>query len=122
MHALDGHVDVVADAEALTDTIPPGSYDYVVSTSMLEHTPHPWKVLDEVYKVLRPGGILYVSVPWMYPLHAEPNDYWRFSVPCLHIDRANRKLLSISGCEAFVYMYVRTSTYKHNKAIRSTDP
>lgn len=76
-------VDVVADAEALTDTIPPGSYDYVVSTRMLEHTPHPWKVLDEVYKVLRPGGILYVSVPWMYPLHAEPNDYWRFSVPCL---------------------------------------
>jgi SAM-dependent methyltransferase len=60
-------VDIVADAEALTDTISPGSYDYVVSTSMLEHTPHPWKVLDEMYKVLRPGGVLYVSVPWIYP-------------------------------------------------------
>ena len=76
-------VDIVADAESLSSVIPAGSYDYVVSTSMLEHTPHPWKVVEEVYKVLRPGGVFYVSVPWMYPLHAEPNDYWRFSLPCL---------------------------------------
>jgi SAM-dependent methyltransferase len=77
------HVDIVADAEALSAVIPEGSYDYVVSTSMLEHTLHPWRVLEEVYKVLRPGGILYLSAPWMFPLHGEPHDYWRFSLPCL---------------------------------------
>lgn len=77
------HVDIVADAESLSASIPEGSYDYVVSTSMLEHTPHPWRVVEEVYKVLRPGGILYLSAPWMFPLHGEPHDYWRFSLPCL---------------------------------------
>jgi SAM-dependent methyltransferase len=77
------HVDVVADAESLSEVVPEGSYDYVVSTSMLEHTLHPWKVLEEVHKVLRPGGILYLSVPWMFPLHGEPHDYYRFSLPCL---------------------------------------
>lgn len=77
------HVDIVADAEALSKTIPEGSYDYVVSTSMLEHTPHPWRVVEEVFKVLRPGGIFYLSAPWMFPLHGEPHDYWRFSLPCL---------------------------------------
>jgi SAM-dependent methyltransferase len=77
------HVDIVADAEALSASIGEASYDYVVSTSMLEHTPHPWKVVEEVFKVLRPGGIFYLSAPWMFPLHGEPHDYWRFSRPCL---------------------------------------
>jgi SAM-dependent methyltransferase len=77
------HVNLVADAEELTRVIAPNSYDYVVCTSMLEHTPHPWKVVSEVFKVLRPKGIFYLTVPWMFPLHLEPMDFWRFSIPGL---------------------------------------
>ncbi len=75
------HVDYVVNAEEMSAVLP--QFDYVVSTSMLEHTPHPWKVVEEVYKTLRPGGIFYLAVPWMFPLHGEPYDYWRFSLPCL---------------------------------------
>lgn len=73
------NVDVVADAEAMGRVIPEGSFDFVVSTSMVEHTSHPWLVLQECFKVLSLGGVLYVDAPWMYPLHGEPNDFFRFS-------------------------------------------
>jgi SAM-dependent methyltransferase len=77
------HVDIVADAEKLSATFDEASFDVVVSTSMLEHTPHPWTVFDQVRRVLKPGGLFYVSVPWIFPLHGEPDDYWRFSLPGL---------------------------------------
>jgi SAM-dependent methyltransferase len=77
------NVDIVADAETMSNVIPSESFDYVVSMSMLEHTHHPWRVLAEVRKVLKSGGVLYLSVPWIYPFHGEPHDFWRFSVPCI---------------------------------------
>jgi SAM-dependent methyltransferase len=85
------HVDVVADAEALSASFAAASFDYVVSTSMLEHTPRPWKVVEEVAKVLKPGGLLFVAAPWIFPLHGEPQDYWRFSMPGL------RRLVTDAG-------------------------
>jgi SAM-dependent methyltransferase len=73
------HVDVVADAEVMSLVLGEGSFDYVVSTSMLEHTKHPWRVIAQTMAVLRPGGVSYTAAPWMYPLHGEPHDYFRFS-------------------------------------------
>ncbi len=73
------HVDVVADAEEMAAMLGPASFDYVVSTSMLEHTHHPWLVFEQVFEVLRPGGLFYVEAPWMFPLHGEPHDFFRFS-------------------------------------------
>src|SRR5688572_192037 len=40
------YVDQVADAEKLSSFFPANSVDFVVSQSMLEHTPHPWRVLS----------------------------------------------------------------------------
>lgn len=77
------HVDVVADAESMSSTLAAGSFDYVVSTSMVEHTRRPWLVFSEAFCVLDEGGILYLDAPWIYPLHGEPHDYYRFSEDCL---------------------------------------
>jgi SAM-dependent methyltransferase len=85
------NVDLVMDAETMSETIPHGTFDYVVSTSMLEHTPRPWKVVDSIASVLKPGGICLLSVPWMFPLHGEPDDFWRFSMQGL------RRLVFASG-------------------------
>lgn len=73
-------VDMVVDAEILSEHFEEASFDLVLSTSMLEHTPRPDSVFCEVNKVLKPGGLFFVEVPWIYPLHAEPYDYWRFSM------------------------------------------
>ncbi len=69
--------DVRLDAENLD--LPDESFDGVVCESMFEHVEHPERVVSEIRRILRPGGRLLMLNPWMYPYHAAPDDYRRFS-------------------------------------------
>jgi SAM-dependent methyltransferase len=71
-------VDLVADAHDMP-MVPSGSVDCVVSVSTLEHVRHPFKVVSELYRILKPGGLIYVNVPFIFPFHADPDDFYRFS-------------------------------------------
>ncbi len=71
-------VDLVANAETLP--FPTGSIDAIVCESLLEHVPRPQKIVDEMYRVLKPGGGIYIVIPFVYPFHASPNDFQRWSV------------------------------------------
>ncbi len=53
--------------------------DAVVCTEVLEHVPAPERVLAEAHRLLRPGGRSIVSVPFMSPIHADPDDYQRYT-------------------------------------------
>lgn len=76
-------VDIVADAQDMPQ-IPSESADCVLLVSILQHMPHPQKAVDEAFRVLRSGGILYVNVPFIFFYHRDPEDYNRFSVAGLH--------------------------------------
>jgi len=56
---------------------PGASFDIVVCDAVLEHVSHPQKAVDELFRVLRPGGLVWVGLPWMQPFHEMPKDYWR---------------------------------------------
>ena len=71
------HVDVVADAHHLP--FQTNEFDCVVCIAVLEHVLNPTQVVKEVHRVLKPGGLFLVSVPFIYPLHDVPSDYWRFT-------------------------------------------
>jgi SAM-dependent methyltransferase len=80
-------VDLVANAEELP--LADNSVDAVVCESLLEHVPDPVKIVGEMYRVLKPGGAMYIVVPFVYPFHACPNDFQRWSVTGLrHLLRA----------------------------------
>lgn len=55
------------------------SIDCVLCISVLEHSSDPFAILLECCRVLKIGGVLFVSTPWMFESHMEPHDYWRFS-------------------------------------------
>jgi len=55
------------------------SLPFVHCEALLEHVPEPHKVVDEVYRVLKPGGQAFFYVPFLYPYHESPDDYFRFT-------------------------------------------
>jgi len=70
--------EVFADARRLP--IADRSVDAVLLFEVLEHVWPASLVLAEVRRVLKPNGRLYLSVPFLYPIHDAPNDFQRFTV------------------------------------------
>jgi len=76
-------VDLVEDVEDLS--LPDASVGTVLALSTFEHVPHFWKGLDEVRRVLRPGGALLLACPFYFHVHSYPSDYWRFTPEALEL-------------------------------------
>lgn len=57
------------------------SVDCYVCNAILEHVPEPELAIYEMYRTLRPGGMIWVEVPFTQPFHAHPHDYSRVTVP-----------------------------------------
>lgn len=55
------------------------SVDCILCTEVLEHLPRPERCVDEMHRLLRDGGLVLASVPFLYPVHADPYDYQRFT-------------------------------------------
>ncbi len=62
-------------------TIPlePASADCALATELLEHCSDPEAVLRATFRVLKPGGFLFLTVPFLWPLHSVPRDEYRFT-------------------------------------------
>ena len=55
------------------------SIDSAMATEVLEHCPDPSLVLKEIYRVLKPGGAFFLTVPFLWPLHDIPYDEFRYT-------------------------------------------
>lgn len=69
--------DVQADGAALP--FADGTFDAVICGELLEHVPDPLHILQGVYRALKPGGVVLISVPFLFPMHSQPNDYARYT-------------------------------------------
>ena len=59
--------------------IPSEHFDIVVCTEVLEHTLQPFDAVDEIYRILKPGGKALISVPYNFRIHGPLPDCWRFT-------------------------------------------
>lgn len=73
------------------------SVKLIIMQEVLEHVADFSVMLQEIWRVLKPDGILYCQVPFQIGFHPGPKDYWRFSRQALeHIfSKPNWELLTI---------------------------
>jgi SAM-dependent methyltransferase len=62
-----------------------GTFDTALCTEVLEHIQDPAAFLVRIFRCLRPGGRLLLTVPFAARWHFIPYDYWRFTPSSLHL-------------------------------------
>lgn len=67
------------------------SVDSAMATEVLEHCPDPLLVLREIRRVIKPGGVFFFTVPFLWPLHDVPRDEYRYTPFALE------RLLEVAG-------------------------
>jgi len=74
------------------------SYDTAICIEVLEHVPDPFQAMREISRILKPGGVLILSVPHLSRLHDEPHDYYRYTrygIRCL-LEQGELIVLSVN--------------------------
>lgn len=76
---IDPKLNPTFVASAETMPFSNSTFDTILSSQMLEHVLRPANCLNEISRVLKPNGLLVLTVPQQNELHSEPDDYWRFT-------------------------------------------
>jgi len=74
----DAHPDVFGEAQNLP--FRSGQFDTVILLEVLEHLDQPEAALQEALRLVKAGGIIIVSTPFLYPLHDAPWDFQRWTL------------------------------------------
>ena len=84
---------------------------------VLEHTTNPLKAVNNIYKIINKGDFVLASVPFIFHIHDEPHDYFRFTkfgLKLLFKDFANVKIYERNGwLEAIFVIFIRLEKEKN---------
>ncbi len=79
------HVDHEVDLNRPID-LAGAAYDVIILSDVLEHLLRPQVLWGELARLLRPGGVVLLNVPFMYWLHEQPHDYHRYTEHALRAE------------------------------------
>jgi len=72
------HLDYAVDLNGPIP-LPDGQFDTILATDVLEHISRPAHLFQEISRLLRANGVLIAGVPFLYWIHEEPHDYYRYT-------------------------------------------
>ena len=118
------HEDLPAvDIQAPADDLPvqDGTLDAVLLTQVLEHLADPAKALGELFRVLRPGGRIYLTAPHVWELHELPYDFYRYTEAGLRhlLERAGFEEVDVTArndCFSTLAQLMRNMTHVMGRA------
>jgi SAM-dependent methyltransferase len=76
--AFGPRTDLICDGHALP--FADGAFDAVVCQAVLEHVVDPPRVVEEIWRVLAPGGLVYSEIPFMQQVHEGAYDFTRYTM------------------------------------------
>jgi len=102
-------------------------FDIVLMAEVLEHLENPSKVLQESYRITKVSGKIIATMPFLYPIHADPYDYQRWTPERikLEFEKAGfiiEKIVPMGSVFAVIYdlLYVSLGmASKNRKALKN---
>lgn len=78
-------------------------YDMILLTQVIEHLPDPLRVLQELYRLLKDHGQLWLSGPLFFPEHEQPYDFYRYTQFGLRylVEHAGFEVLDLQPLEGY---------------------
>lgn len=110
-----GDVTFVCNLEHIP--VKPEQYDAVILTQVIEHLPRPTIVLEEINRILKPEGKLWLSSPLFFPEHEIPYDFYRYTRYGLRrlVEQAGFEIIELQPLEG----YGATFSFQLRMAIRN---
>ncbi len=105
-------LDLFASAFALP--LAEGSVDSVLCAAVLEHLEEPESAIGEAFRVLKPGGMAVYTVPFIWHLHEEPRDFYRFTKYGLRylFEKKGFHVLELTALSGFWVTFLQLLVYK----------
>lgn len=92
--------DYIADLCEHNYHIPNDSFDYIFCNEVLEHTLNPFLAVDELYRIVKKDGYVFVTTPFNFRIHGPLPDCWRFTVHGLKQLFKNFEIIRVDSLES----------------------
>jgi SAM-dependent methyltransferase len=76
---VDIVLDLTEDFDVINRKLDGRSFGTIICLSVLEHCQQPFKMAENLCRLLKPGGNICISAPFAWEFHGYPSDYWRFT-------------------------------------------
>ncbi len=76
---VDVQIDIIGDIEILKNAFGYQSFKTIICCSVLEHIDDIFQASRNISELVGKGGVLFISVPFVWEEHGYPSDYWRFT-------------------------------------------
>lgn len=76
---VENSIDFIGDISEGLPLIKDNSFDCIICTQVLEHIKNPQNAFNEFYRILSPGGKLFLTTHLCFEEHMMPNDFFRFT-------------------------------------------